>query len=94
MNKAKTPTLKNWDKHEIQDALARVGLNQAAIARDLGLTPITVSYVVSGKSTSRRVHQAIAEAIGRDVKEIWPTKYLHGDPRPGRRQTHWHRKAA
>ena len=79
---------------DIQNAIADKGLNQAAIARAIGLSTVTVSGVIRGKTVSRRVHIAIAEAIGRDVKEIWPDLYLHGEPKRGRRQIDWDRSAA
>ncbi|MEN6420956.1 MAG: helix-turn-helix domain-containing protein [Smithella sp.] len=95
MNKTPiTRKIKNWSRKEIQDALDESPVTQAAIARDLGITPVTVSDVVKGRTNSQRVHKAIAEAIGRDIKEVWPELYLHGEPKRGRKMVIWHRKAA
>jgi lambda repressor-like predicted transcriptional regulator len=81
---------------EIRNALHNANLNQAAIARELGLTPVHISYVIDGKRMSRRVHEAISEAIGVDIRRIWPDLYLipGREPKIGRPRKNWHRKAA
>ncbi|MCK4528636.1 hypothetical protein KAW18_14800 [candidate division WOR-3 bacterium] len=44
-----------------------------------------INRIIMGLSVSDRVMRSIAEAIGIDVKRIWPSIYLHGGPRkPGR----------
>jgi hypothetical protein len=44
-----------------------------------------INRVIMGLSVSDRVMRSIAEAIGIDVKRIWPSIYLYGGPRkPGR----------
>ncbi len=78
---------------EINEALHKKGLNQAAIARAIGVTPGHVSFVINGWTVSRRVHMAIAEAIGMDVKQIWPDLYLGGGPKRGRKRIDWNRAA-
>lgn len=83
-----------WTVKEITDALDAVGLNQAAIARELKVTPTAVSLAVQGKSCSSRIYKAIAEAIKEDVKRIWPQFYLYGTPKRGRRMCVWNRQAA
>lgn len=79
---------------EINDALNDAGLNQAAIARDLDVTPTAVSLVVRDISASQRIADAIGEAIKRDKKRIWPQRYLDGTPQRGRKMVVWNRKAA
>ena len=71
---------------EIRIALMRAGVAQASIARSLGVHITMVNHVIDGNSVSHRVRQAIADAVGRDLKEIWPSTYvIHGGPRkPGR----------
>jgi lambda repressor-like predicted transcriptional regulator len=94
---SKTPItrkIKNWSRQEIQEAIHQSPINQAAIARELRVSTVTVSDVIKGRTTSQRVHRAIAEAIGRDVKEIWPEIYLHGEPKRGRKMVVWDRNAA
>ena len=93
----KTPITRkpqNWTRQEIKDAIERSRVNQAAIARELEIEPTTVCDVIKGRTNSQRVHRAIAEAIGKDIKEIWPEIYLHGEPKPGRKMVVWQRKAA
>lgn len=81
---------------EIRNALYEANLNQAAIARELSVCPSHISTVIDGKGTSRRVHAAIAEAIGVDIRKIWPDRYLIADsePKPGRPARNWNRRAA
>lgn len=76
---------------QIRNALHDVGLNQAAIARELGVSPVHVSCVIDGERISRRVHEAITEAIGKDIRQIWPNLYLVPgiEPRPGRPKVIW-----
>ena len=79
---------------EIINALKDAGVNQAAIARELNKSPQVVYLVVHNKSVSTEIHKAIAEVIGKDVKQIWPQHYLNGAPKRGRRMVVWQRKAA
>lgn len=80
--------------NEIIKALQDAGINQAAIARELKKSPQVVYLVVHNKSVSTEIHKAIAEVIGKDVKQIWPQHYLQGNPKRGRRMVVWNRKAA
>ena len=81
---------------DIRNALHNSDLNQAAIARELGVTPPHISAIIDGKRVSRRVHEAIAEAIGVDIRRIWPDLYLvpGREPKIGRPAKHWNRRAA
>ena len=81
---------------DIKSAIKAKGLNQAAIARELGISPVVVSDVIKGIKNSRRVHAAVSEATCIDLKILWPDTYLYGDgPRkPGGRWINWKRKAA
>lgn len=60
--------------HWIKTALAKRGISFSAIAADLGLTPTTVCGVSRGRGRSARIENAIAEAIGFSVAEIWPDR--------------------
>ena len=53
-------------------ALALKGVKQADIARLLGVAPTHVSDVIYGRRRSVRVERAIAEALGRQVEELFP----------------------
>jgi lambda repressor-like predicted transcriptional regulator len=60
---------------DIQYAIRAAGSSQAQIARDLQVSKVTVSYVLAGKTTSRRVAEAIARASGLSLDTLWPGKY-------------------
>jgi lambda repressor-like predicted transcriptional regulator len=94
----KTPLSKEpsgWTLSQIDDALAQVGLNRAAIARDLKLSQTTVADAAKGVKCSQRVHNAISGAVNVDKKRIWPKFYLHGTPRRGPKMAVWnHQEAA
>lgn len=61
--------------HWIRTALKKRGLSMTDIARRLDVTPTTVCMVSRGAGRSRRVEQAIADAIGFGQHEIWPERY-------------------
>jgi len=44
------------------------------IARALGVSHTTVIMVVDGRSKSRRIAQAISDAVGIPVAELWPER--------------------
>jgi Ner family transcriptional regulator len=60
---------------DIKAALRKRGVTQADIARRLGVSKTTINYVITGKTLSRRVAEAIAEASGKPLKSLWPKKY-------------------
>ena len=60
---------------DIKAALQKKRRSSAHIAKNLGLDRSTVSQVVTGKGTSRRVAFEISRVIGQPVDEIWPGKY-------------------
>ncbi len=59
----------------IKGALVLKGLNLSSIARDLGVTPSSVSIVSRGFRRSRRIEQAIADALGCNPADLWPLRY-------------------
>ena len=63
---------------EIKVALLRAGIAQAGIARDNGVTVGHVNMVILGASVSHRIRTAISKATEKDLKEIWPSRYLYG----------------
>lgn len=70
---------------EIRIALSRARITQAEIARQTKVAASHVCRIIGGTDSNDRVRRAIAEAIGLDVKRIWPSIYLYGGPRkPGR----------
>lgn len=60
---------------DIQYAIKDAGTSQAQIARELQVSKVTVSYVLAGKTTSRRIAEAIAKATGLSLDTLWPGKY-------------------
>jgi len=52
--------------------LLRAGIKQAEIARELGVTQSTVYKIIHDLKASRRVREAIARAVDKPVKELWP----------------------
>ncbi|MFE8644144.1 helix-turn-helix domain-containing protein [Sphingomonas sp. NCPPB 2930] len=51
------------------------GTTPAAIADDLQLSRMTVSNVIHGRTTSRKVAVAISSVISKPVCQIWPGRY-------------------
>ena len=49
---------------EIRVAMLKAGVTQAAIARALRVSHTVVNDVIHGRKTSRRVREAIMEALG------------------------------
>lgn len=60
---------------DIQCALKKARTSQAEIARQCGVSNVTVGYVVSGHTTSRRVATAISDATGLPLDTLWPGRY-------------------
>lgn len=60
---------------DIQYAIKDAGSSQAQIARELQVSKVTVSYVLAGKTTSRRIAEAVARATGLSLDTLWPGKY-------------------
>jgi len=92
--KMQTRMVSDMKPEDIKAEILKKGLNQAAIARAVGVRSSVVSDCIHGWVTSRRVHEAIAEAINKDVKTIWPSIYLYGIPRRGRPRIEWVRGSA
>ncbi|MDO5703719.1 MAG: helix-turn-helix domain-containing protein [Paracoccus sp. (in: a-proteobacteria)] len=63
-------------QHEFLKAKLRLaGTNFSAVARELGITPASVSLVSQGLRRSRHVQQALAEKLGTTPERIWPDRY-------------------
>ena len=70
---------------EIRIAMLRAGISQSELARQNQVSSTMINRVVLGLSVSDRVMRSIADAIGIDIKRIWPSIYLYSGPRkPGR----------
>lgn len=62
--------------HEMIRARLRLaGTSFSDIARELGITPASVSLVSQGLRRSRPVQQMIAQKLGTAPEKIWPERY-------------------
>lgn len=73
-----TRKIHDMPPQEIKIAMLRHGVTQSGLARDIGVTVPSVHRIIENKNVSHRIRAAIAEAIGKDLKEIWPSTYLYG----------------
>lgn len=60
------------NKKEIRDALKKKGLNFTIVADALEVKPRTIIAVCDRTCTSRRLGKAIAKALGKNVKDVFP----------------------
>ena len=61
--------------NRIKAALQLRGSSLSAVARDLNVTPTTVSTVSRGFRRSRRIEDKIASELGCKAAELWPDRY-------------------
>lgn len=54
----------------------RKKINQAQIARRVGVSPQAVAGVIDRRIVSDRIMEVVARAIGRDKKYVFPEHYL------------------
>ncbi len=65
-----------WEQHELVKMRLRLaGSSLAEIARELSVTPTTVTIVSQGQRRSRRIEQAIATKLGTTAAMLWPDRY-------------------
>jgi len=57
---------------EIKAALVLRGVKQAAIARQVGHSSAFVNDVITRKRRSPAIERAIAEALGKPLKKVFP----------------------
>ncbi|MDH2328998.1 helix-turn-helix domain-containing protein [Cereibacter sp. SYSU M97828] len=60
---------------EIKARLRKAGSGISAIARELGITPGSVTVVSQGYRRSQKVQRAIADKLGTTPEVIWPARY-------------------
>ena len=61
---------------DIQYELKRKGITQVSIARELGVSEMTVSNVIQKRRVSDRIMRAVAKKIGRDHREVFFEHYF------------------
>ena len=57
--------------NEIKSRLILRGIKIVDVARTAGVSPTTVSIVLSRKGKSKRIQKALARAIETSYKEVW-----------------------
>lgn len=56
---------------EVKVQMIKKKIKQIDIAKKLGVKPCTVAGVVNGHRESRRIKQAIADAVGITFEKLW-----------------------
>lgn len=56
----------------IKKLMIDCGISGAAIARALRCDRTNIYHVIEGRSKSKKVRKAIAEALGVHISELWP----------------------
>ena len=57
---------------KVKSLMALKGIKGVDIARQLGVSRVTVSIVITGKGKSMRIQRAIAAALNKKYEELWP----------------------
>lgn len=64
----------------IKIELLKAGVTQRAIAASLGVGSVAVNNVIHGRGSSKRIEQAIADAVGKPVSELFPDRQANSSP--------------
>lgn len=56
---------------EVRSIMVRKGVLNREIAKKLGVSEAAVSMVVSKKRVSRRIQQAVADALNKKFSQLW-----------------------
>lgn len=62
---------------DIQARLKKRGITQKKIALDLGVSEMAVSKIINKTTVSKRIMIAVAKAINKDPREVFPEYYLN-----------------
>lgn len=68
--------------YEIRAALILAQVPMKELGKCLGVSPQHVGNVISGRRKTPRIRAAVAEAIGKQVSEIWPDSNVTGGATP------------
>ena len=60
---------------QIKAEIRMQGTTPAAIADSLGLSRMTVSNVIHGRTTSNRVAMTISKVVKKPMAILWPVRY-------------------
>jgi len=61
---------------DIKAAIQKRDSSQTKIAKAMKVSRSTITYVIQGRTKSRRVANAISAVTGLPVERMWPGKYL------------------
>jgi lambda repressor-like predicted transcriptional regulator len=75
------------DGLEIAYRLKRLGVSQAGLARELGVSSSVVGNVIHGRISAFEVASHVATLLGMSAAELWPQRYTFRPrgPSPRRR---------
>jgi lambda repressor-like predicted transcriptional regulator len=59
---------------EIKIELLKAGISIRQLARQEGVSHTAMSYTIHGVNKGRKLREAVAQAIGKNVEEIWPPR--------------------
>ena len=59
---------------EIKIELLKAGISIRQLARQEGVSHTAMSYTIHGVNKGRRLREAVAQAIGKSIEEIWPPR--------------------
>ena len=62
---------------DIQARLKKRGITQKKIALDLGVSEMAVSKIINKTTVSKRIMIAVAKAINKDPREVFPEYYFN-----------------
>lgn len=68
------------ERAHLKNALRARGYALSRIAKELGVTPTTVTAVVRGHTRSRRIEDRVAEILEKSPVEIWPYRDQDFEP--------------
>jgi len=60
------------EHRELRALMCKKGVTNVLIANKTGVSPTWVSLVLCSHKKSHRIRRAIARAVGKRVKDIWP----------------------
>lgn len=60
---------------DIKAAMRKNGIKSSDLARHLGVSQMSVSNTLRGRTKSHRIADAISKIVGRPVDALWPGLY-------------------
>lgn len=60
---------------EIKMEMQKKGVLQTELARNIGVSQPTIHHIIYKRSVSARVMKALADSIGKDVRDVFPERF-------------------